>query len=67
MGTQNSIRHALTAAERVQLSLDVIDDNARILRDPLLTGRERRGYQQATANARARLAEARAELDTEAA
>jgi hypothetical protein len=67
MGTQNSTRHALTAAERVQLSLDVIDDNARILRDPLLTAKERRAYLQSSANARKRLAEAQAELATEAA
>ena len=67
MGTQNSTRHALTAAERVQLSLDVIDDNARILAGKDLTPGERVDYEQSTANARARLEEARAELAAEAA
>ncbi len=56
------IRPASSPADRERFALDVIAENERILRDPLLTGRERRAYQQATTNARARLAEARAEL-----
>lgn len=52
----------LSPAARIHLSLGIIADNRRILRDPLLTASERRAYMQSSVNARARLREARIEL-----